>query len=297
MYDSKLDGFILAAELGSFSKAAKRLFISPNAVIKQVNQLEAEVGVTLMRRSAHGVILTPSGEAYLRGAKQVVELAHDTIRRARDIAGAVTCDVRVATSPMRPVGRLQRLWDRLSCRHPALSLLVVQISDDISSWPKVFENLGDAVDTAVTITPGPVWHWRDSCGFREIYRMPICAMVPRRHHLAGMDTISVDDLRGERLYLAPRGASPDFDRVRGYLADSCPSITIVEGDPYDLPSLNRRVIANEFFLGEPEWDGIHPSVHAVPIDWQFDVGLSLVYQRSPSGYVREFVDSFDELEQ
>lgn len=37
MYDKHLDIFLMVADCGSFSKAAEKVYISPNAVIKQIN--------------------------------------------------------------------------------------------------------------------------------------------------------------------------------------------------------------------------------------------------------------------
>lgn len=48
MYNHQLDTFIQVAEVGSFSKAAAALYITPTAVIKQMNLLEATVGVPLL---------------------------------------------------------------------------------------------------------------------------------------------------------------------------------------------------------------------------------------------------------
>ena len=45
MYSHQLDTFIRAADAGSFSKAAEKLFISSTAVMKQIDHLEASLGV------------------------------------------------------------------------------------------------------------------------------------------------------------------------------------------------------------------------------------------------------------
>ena len=42
MYNPQLDTFICVVEAGSFSKAADKLYISPPAVIKQINSLEKQ---------------------------------------------------------------------------------------------------------------------------------------------------------------------------------------------------------------------------------------------------------------
>lgn len=61
MYNHQLDTFIQVAEVGSFSKAAAALYITPTAVIKQMNLLEATVGVPLFVRTHRGLTLTAAG--------------------------------------------------------------------------------------------------------------------------------------------------------------------------------------------------------------------------------------------
>ena len=54
MYNPQLETFIRVADAGSFNKAAEELFISPPAVIKQINLLEAQLGLTLFVRTLSG---------------------------------------------------------------------------------------------------------------------------------------------------------------------------------------------------------------------------------------------------
>ena len=65
MYNPQLDTFIKVAESGSFSKAAQALFITPTAVIKQMNLLESRLGLTLFHRSHQGLSLTRAGRSLL----------------------------------------------------------------------------------------------------------------------------------------------------------------------------------------------------------------------------------------
>ena len=68
-----LEVFVQVAELGSFSQAAQRLYITPSAVIQQVNRLEDELGVRLLLRSKKGVELTPAGEYLLRESRNLLK--------------------------------------------------------------------------------------------------------------------------------------------------------------------------------------------------------------------------------
>ncbi|MCF0154557.1 MAG: LysR family transcriptional regulator, partial [Veillonella sp.] len=58
LYNPQLDTLIAVVETGSFTKASNELFISPQAVIKQINQLEERLGFTLFERTQRGVKLT-----------------------------------------------------------------------------------------------------------------------------------------------------------------------------------------------------------------------------------------------
>ena len=48
MYNPQLDTFLCVVEAGSFSKAAEQLYISAPAVIKQINSLEASLGMSFL---------------------------------------------------------------------------------------------------------------------------------------------------------------------------------------------------------------------------------------------------------
>ena len=51
MYNPQLDTFLRVADAGSFNKAAEESYISPTAVIKQINLLESKLDVKLFERT------------------------------------------------------------------------------------------------------------------------------------------------------------------------------------------------------------------------------------------------------
>lgn len=61
------------AKYGSFSEAAKQLFISQSALSQQIRKLEEELGYSLFQRSSHGVSLTKEGEIFCKNAQPVIE--------------------------------------------------------------------------------------------------------------------------------------------------------------------------------------------------------------------------------
>ena len=73
---SFLLAFSRAAETLSFKEAAAELNLSPSAVSRQIQSLEAHLGVALFRRLNPGLEITAEGSRYL-------ELVHRVLRELR----------------------------------------------------------------------------------------------------------------------------------------------------------------------------------------------------------------------
>ena len=63
MLNRQIYVFTACVESGSFAKAAEKLYLSPPAVMKQINELEKKLGVTLLERTSRGVVPTAAGAA------------------------------------------------------------------------------------------------------------------------------------------------------------------------------------------------------------------------------------------
>jgi len=63
--------FIAVAEEQSFAAAAGRLGMSSAAVSKAIARLEQQLQVKLIHRTTRSMALTPEGEQYLSGMRQI----------------------------------------------------------------------------------------------------------------------------------------------------------------------------------------------------------------------------------
>ena len=63
MLSQQMQVFLQVAECGSFTKAARRLLVTPASVMKHINTLEDRLGVTLFKRDKKGVVLTAAGRS------------------------------------------------------------------------------------------------------------------------------------------------------------------------------------------------------------------------------------------
>ena len=84
MYNPQLETFIKVADAGSFNKAAEQSFITPTAVIKQINLLEAGLGVALFDRTHRGLTLTKAGKSLYRDSKYIIQYCRDSVVRAKN---------------------------------------------------------------------------------------------------------------------------------------------------------------------------------------------------------------------
>ncbi|MED0968660.1 LysR family transcriptional regulator [Bacillus paramycoides] len=69
--------FIEVKKTRSLSKASKLLHISQPALSKQIQRLEADLEVTLLKRSAQGVELTKAGELFIKRMSPILEQIHE----------------------------------------------------------------------------------------------------------------------------------------------------------------------------------------------------------------------------
>ena len=79
---AQLAALAAVVDEGSFDGAARLLHVTPSAVSQRIKGLEQSAGQVLVRRTKP-VGVTPPGEAYLRLARQVDALVHDTVVSTR----------------------------------------------------------------------------------------------------------------------------------------------------------------------------------------------------------------------
>src|ERR1700719_2395262 len=81
--------FIAAADAGRLTVAAEqKLNTSQPSLSRQIRDLEDEVGVQLIERSAHGIELTAAGKAFLDHARMAIGQAEAAKEAAQRVASA-----------------------------------------------------------------------------------------------------------------------------------------------------------------------------------------------------------------
>lgn len=288
MYNPQLETFLCVAEAGSFNKAAERLYISPPAVIKQINLLEESLGLQLFVRTHRGLQLTSAGRSLVQDAKYIIQYCKDSVTRAKNAMQAGESVVRIGTSPMTPAQVLVDLWPRLQEDCPGTKFQLVPFDNTPENAREILGNLGKNIDVVAGIFDETMLNLRRCAGL-EISREPICCAVSVHHRLAGKDRLTVQDLYGENLMLMRRDWSHYVDMLRDDIWKNHPKIRIVDFDFYDVGAFNQCENNNCVLMAVENWRYVHPLLKILPVDWNYTIPFGLLHAREPSLLVRNFL--------
>lgn len=114
----------MAAECGSFTKAAAKLFISQPALSNYIAKVEEELGVKLFDRSSVPLRLTYAGEQYLKRARAILSQMEDMNREFRDISCHMQGRLRLGFPSERMIYMLPLILGTLKEQYPGIDVEV-----------------------------------------------------------------------------------------------------------------------------------------------------------------------------
>ena len=263
MYNHQLDTFIVVADVGSFNKAAEKLYISANAVMKQINLLERNIGFPLFERTHTGLKLTASGKSFYKDAKYIIQYSKEAITRASQIKDEHA--IRLGVSFTTPVDYIMDLWNQMNDQ--SLKLELVSFENTPENAKEIMKNFGQKMD----IVAGIYSH----------------NLLKERNCLA---------LKEETLLILKRGYLEDIDCLRIDLLSKNPSIILEEIPFFNVKAFNQCVNENKLMIVIPEWKNIHPMLKIVPVKWNYTIPFGIMYSKQPTSDVQYFLDKIKELQ-
>ncbi|MBM6667295.1 LysR family transcriptional regulator [Lacrimispora saccharolytica] len=288
MYNPQLDTFLCVAEAGSFNKAAEKLYISPPAVIKQINLLEENLDLQLFVRTHRGLVLTKAGQSLYQDTKYIIQYCKDSVTRAKNAMQETANVIRIGTSPMTPAQVLVDLWPKLQAYCPNIKFQLIPFDNTPENAREILGNLGQNIDVVAGIFDETMLNLRQCKGL-EISREPICCAVSVHHRLAQKNSLTVQDLYGENLMLMRRDWSHYVDLLRDDLWKNHPQIHIVDFDFYDVAAFNQCENNNCVLMAVENWRYVHPLLKILPVDWGYTIPFGLLHSPNPSFAVAEFL--------
>ena len=198
MHTRQLAAFCAVVERKSFSQAAERLGVTQPAVSLQIRSLEQRLGRQLLDRSGRRVEPTEAGRRLYASAQRVLAAEEHLLEELdADDEGAITgtLELGASTGPGGTVVPL--LLCEFQEQHPD-----VRVRLTVSDTQTVVDRVGER-----ELELGIVGAGRRHRGvaFEPFFRDEVVLACPSAHRFAGK-TISLDDLKGERLIVMQEGA-------------------------------------------------------------------------------------------
>ena len=294
MFHPLLHTFVVAADCGSFTRAAEKLYISPTAVMKQMNALEEHLELKLIDRTPVGIALTAAGRVIYQDAKFLMDYSTKSLANARAAAHAADTTFCVGTSLLNPAKPFMDLWYRVNKDFPEYKLHLVPFEDNHEGILSEIGKLGEKFDFLIGVCDSK--SWLSLCSFLPLGRYRKMIAVPRGHRLAAKPVIEMEDLYGETLMMVCRGDSGVNDFLRNDLEQNHPRIHIEDTPPfYDMSVFNRCAETGKVLLTIECWRDVHPGLVSIPVNWQYSIPYGLLYSREAPEDVRRFVDAVERL--
>lgn len=288
MYNPQLETFISVADAGSFNKAAEQLYITPPAVIKQINLLETSLGLELFVRTHRGLKLTASGKSLYKDAKYVIQYCKESVERAKRAMEEEQNVIRIGTSPMTPAQVLVELWPKIHEQCEDIKFQIIPFENTPENAREILKNLGQNIDIVAGIFDETMLQYRQ-CEGQELFKVPICCACSVHHRLAAKGSLKIEDLYGEKLLLMRPGWSHYVDMLREDLEENHPDITVVDFDFYNVDIFNRCENSDDLLMAIDNWKSVHPLLKILRVDWDYQIPFGLLYSKEPTHTVKRFL--------
>lgn len=208
----RLRYFVAVADELHFSRAAAKLFVSQQALSKQIHELEDALGTPLLKRTTRRCELTPAGQAFLPACREMLDRLDEATRAARMADQGAQSTLHLGFFVLAALELTTPILTEFAARHPEIRVVMREFA-----YHDPTAGLADgSSDLAIVRLPITLPDLRSAPLFSE----PRVVAVSTRHPLASRNRVSVRELAGERMSSAVN-SDPEFRRFWG-LADYLP---------------------------------------------------------------------------
>ncbi|GAB0104366.1 LysR family transcriptional regulator [Nocardia sp. JMUB6875] len=196
-----LVSFITIAEELHFGRAAQRLHLTQPSLSAQLQKLEKSLGVQLVARNSHEVRLTAAGREFELQARQIVAQMDRAARAAKATAEGWSGSLAIGYNLPASRHVLPETLVRMTERHPDI---VVSLWEK-RTGPQLAALSDGSLDIALVY-----WH-PSTAEFRYrrlLHRVPLVAVVGRRHRWADRPGVPFAELQGQDCVLFAREQCP-----------------------------------------------------------------------------------------
>jgi DNA-binding transcriptional LysR family regulator len=199
--------FLVVGEVLNFTKAAARLRVAQPALSRQVQDLEDEIGVDLLRRSPRGVTLTAEGKLFLQEVRELLKRVDESVEKTRALARGEYGDLHIGYIPIPTTEILPRALEAFRRAVPSVKLVLHDLSTD-----ELIAGLRDGT-LELAIMVQPIGEQTAGIEFETLRSYVWCVALSPAHPLARLKSIPLEKLAGERLVILSRKSYSEYHRI------------------------------------------------------------------------------------
>ncbi len=195
MRSEYVEYYLAVCRFGSLNKAAKAFYLSPQGMSRAMHQLEAEIGVPLLERTAHGVEPTEAGRVFYQRFEDISRLVAQAVRETRMAGTAAIQPIRLSFS--HDVFRLLQgmCIKELKQRHPDVDVALRE-TDDEGAFEAVMAGAADLALFFQRLGGGPFWEDDASYMVVGLTTAHAALVVHEDNPLCRLDAARFQDLKG-----------------------------------------------------------------------------------------------------
>lgn len=194
--------FEAVASTLNFTRAAERLHIAQPPLSRQIQQLEEELGVTLLDRSARPIALTRAGAFFYEQTIQVLARLDEVTKTTRKLGAGQRRWLGIGFVPSMLYGPLPTTIRRFMEQNPDIDVVL----SELTSGEQVAALQSGRIDVGF----GRVAIDAEGVSNRLIAEEPLVAVVPVDSTLAELDEIPVATLSEQLVMVYPAHPRPSF---------------------------------------------------------------------------------------
>ena len=187
MDNQNLKAFITVAEVGSFSEAADRLYLTQSAISKRIALLEQQIGKRLFDRIARQVSLTEAGNELLPRARRILQEYENALQAINDLSGEASGTLRLAISHHLGLHRLPPVLKQFAQQYPNVTL-DIEFMDSEKAYEQVLH--GDSEVAVITLA----LEAHHNINSKVIWNDPLRFICAQDHPLAQIKQPKLKDL-------------------------------------------------------------------------------------------------------
>jgi DNA-binding transcriptional LysR family regulator len=283
MDGEQIRSFIRVAEAGSFAKAEAGAFVTRQALKKQVDALERDLGFRLLTRTHKGVALTPAGAKFFDGIQPI--MADFQALQARCKGAAARAGTVTVANPPHPRPILGKAFDAFSQRYPRMKLNIV--------YTNVKKTIGYVLDGTVDAAEAVLYPTDDRSlfGCYKIADLTYHCLMAGSHALARKRVVRYEDLAGTAVGIRGNGNEALIADIHA----RCPGVALSKTSGQEANSIFTFCYNQGVFLSRAHYARAFEPFVAVPLETGIAHESFLVYSLTPSPAALKFIQTVKEL--